>query len=105
MEGNLKTYADTIKKLEENQSVLKSVSAQFLISIFVFFVNNKKTPNFSPIVFCQHESNINMLNVNDFFFAKKTYPIVSQQIVESQEKQQNFQKLVDENRKLDSNVC
>lgn len=28
-----------------------------------------------------------------------------QQIAESQEKQQNFQKLVDDNRKLDSNVC
>lgn len=37
-----------------------------------------------------------MKQINFFF---------QQQIAESQEKQLNFQKLVDENRKLDSNVC
>lgn len=69
MEEQLQIHSDTIKRFEETQLMLKSVSK--------FFSRTKL----------------------------KLKQIFQQQIAESQEKQLNFQKLVDENRKLDSNVC
>lgn len=45
------------------------------------------------------------LDLPVFSVVTKKIAYFRQQIAESQEKQQTFQKLVDENRKLDSNVC